>query len=129
MAAGSADIAVTANVQAACSFDSPDYTMSFGGLDPATTTDAVETVNVLISCNVAAYTLSGFTSGPQLMLESDGSGNPDLPYSATYTDDGAFSTDPTTTKTLTITGTIAASDINDAYAGTYADTLTINILP
>lgn len=51
-----ADLNVGANVQAVCYFSSPSYSLDFGTLNPANSTDANASVNVTYWCT------SGMTS-------------------------------------------------------------------
>lgn len=124
-AAATATIDVSATVLGTCSFDTTSYTMAFGDIDPASSGDVTQTVDLIFTCsNGTTYTLDDI-SGPQSMTGTV------PPGSLAYSIDGYNLSELGTgsSQTLTITGRIADTDYQVAAADVYTDTLTIDINP
>jgi hypothetical protein len=124
-AAATATIDVSATVLGTCSFDTTSYTMAFGDIDPASSGDVTQTVDLIFTCsNGTTYTLDDI-SGPQSMTGTV------PPGSLAYSIDGYTLSELGTgsSQTLTITGRIADTDYQVAAADVYTDTLTIDINP
>ena len=124
-AAATATIDVSATVLGTCSFDTTSYTMAFGDIDPASSGDVTQTVDLIFTCsNGTTYTLDDI-SGPQSMTGTV------PPGSLAYSIDGYTLSELGTgsSQTLTITGRFADTDYQVAAADVYTDTLTIDINP
>lgn len=124
---------VSATVQGSCRFNSSGPTaLSFGGIDPASTANAVANANVLFRCTsgtTSSVTKAGVNDSAGTHRVTDGSNF--IPYTATLAGDVQVGTGygAGQDKTLTVTGTITPTDFQNAPAGTYTDTLTLTIAP
>ena len=124
-AAATATIDVSATVLGTCSFDTTSYTMAFGDIDPASSGDVTQAVDLIFTCsNGTTYTLDDI-SGTQSMTGAVPPGS--LAYSIDGYTLSALGTG--SSQTVTITGRIADTDYQVAAADVYTDTLTIDINP
>lgn len=138
LAAGTAAVSVTATVlsKSVCRFDSKSLALNFGNVDPGSPTDATATATIGFRCGGSAP-IATFAIVPDVGLHGTG-GFPRmqngtipsefLPYFIAL-NPATGNVPKNTNQTLTITGTIRKSDFQDAYAGTYTDTVVLLILP
>ncbi len=138
-AAGTAALAVTATVLSknVCQFSSSTAALNFGSLNPAVGTNATATTSVQFICHGSAATAAYLVSQNSGLYKTAPNANrmrhqtvitQFLPYSLALSP--ATGTAPkNVTQTLTITGTVRASDYQDAYVGSYADTVVLTIVP
>jgi spore coat protein U-like protein len=111
--------------------------MNFGALSPANSTDAIATSTVTIRCsppgpNPFPYTMTDddglYELGPdQNRMRNTGNPAEYLPYSITYTASGTVPRN--TDIVFTFTGTVRAVDYQNAWVGSYSDTITVTINP
>lgn len=127
MAAGSHTLNVSATVNGTCSFDLPNSAMAFGAIDPAGVTPATASASVDFHCsNGQAYTVTLSGTGSYTLT---GAGT--LPYTASITS-GASGTGTGMTgaaQSVVVDATIAVADYQNANAGAYTGTLTLNVAP
>lgn len=104
-----------------------------GGIDPSVATNATASANITYKCTngTAPATTTGAgandAGGNHLLI----SGANSMIYTVGFTGGGAgdgFGAG-STNKTLAVAGTIAQAQFTSAVAGTYTDTLTVNITP
>ena len=127
MAAGSANLDVTATVTGTCSVSGG--TLAFGALDPLTAPEVTaNSAGVSVTCtNGQAYTLDttanrGTVGNPGVL----GNGTSTIQYTIAYTATGMGNG---AAQPVSITGTIAAGTYNTATPGSYTDTIQINVNP
>ena len=129
MAAGSHTLNVTATVNGTCSFDLPNSAMAFGAIDPSGVTPATATAAVDFHCsNGQAYTVTLSGTGSYTLT---GPAAATIPYTAAITG-GASGTGTGMTgaaSTVSVGATIAVTDYQNAAAGAYTGTLTLNVAP
>jgi len=127
MSAGTHTLNVSATVNGTCSFDVPSSPMAFGVIDPAGTVAATASAAVDFHCsNGQAYTVTLSGTGSYSLT---GAGT--IPYTASITG-GASGTGTGMTgaaSTVTVDATIAVTDYQNANAGAYTGTLTLNVAP
>ena len=127
MAAGSHTLNVSATVQGTCTFDLPNSPLAFGNIDPSLTTPATASATVDFHCsNGQAYAVTLAGTGAYTLT-----GPSTINYSASITA-GAAGTGSGMTAApsqVTVGATIAAVDYQNANAGVYAGTLTLNVAP
>ena len=127
MAAGTHTLNVSATVNGTCSFDLPNSPMAFGAIDPSGSTPAAASATVSFHCsNGQAYTVTLSGTGSYTLT---GAGS--LPYSASITS-GASGTGTGMTgaaQSVVVDAAIAVADYQNANAGVYSDTLTLNVAP
>jgi hypothetical protein len=127
MAAGTHTLNVSATVTGSCAFDLPSSAMSFGAIDPAGTTPATTSAAVDFHCTTGqAYTVTLSGTGSYSLT-----GPTTIPYTASVTG-GASGTGTGMTgaaQTVTVSASIAAADYQNADAGAYTGTLTLNVNP
>ncbi|HBO68674.1 MAG TPA: hypothetical protein DD658_00330 [Deltaproteobacteria bacterium] len=129
-------LTVTASVAGTCKFSAPKTsTLNFGALDPSVGGNVSVTTTTLFWCTKGVATLPftsdqglNFSGGKNQMLDS-ASGDV-IPYTIdSLNPDGAANAGPGTPRTLTIAGTVLATDYTSKSAGNYADTVTLTITP
>ena len=105
-----------------------------GGIDPSVATDATASANITYKCTsgTAPATITGTgANDPSLGVHNLKNGTNTLAYTVALTGGGAgdgFGA-ASTNKTLAVAGTILQAQFTSAVAGTYTDTLTVNITP
>lgn len=133
MAAGTNTLTVSASVTGTCKFSSATSALNFGALDPSVGTNV----------NGSATTQFWCTKGTTETLSAGQGSNWDgtkrnmklatgtdlIPYTLTLTPDGSGNTGPATPRTLTISGQVLGTDYTAKTAGSYADTVVLNITP
>ena len=140
-AAGSADLSVSATIPSwgFCAFRSNAYTLDFGTLDPASSADVTSQTDVQFRClgwpSVTYYISHDgglYGSGPGALRMKHQSSNSYLPYSLSLSQNSGTIPTPffvSAWQTLQVTGSILGSDYQSAYAGQYADTVVLTIVP
>lgn len=124
IASDSTQVNVSATVLGSCSFDAASYDMDFGSINVTDTGVKSATANVQFTCtNNTTYALGDF-SGTRNMV---GPASENLAYTIAAYTTGAVA-DGTLT-TVPLVGSIAQTDYQGASAGTYTETLTLNITP
>ncbi|MBP2668685.1 MAG: hypothetical protein H6Q80_887 [Deltaproteobacteria bacterium] len=138
LASGTTAVSVTATVlsKSVCRFDSKSLALNFGNVDPEIQADATATTTAGFRCGGSAANAT-FAMVPDVGLHATG-GFPRM-QNGTVTSEFLpyfLALNPPTgtvprnaNQTLTVTGTIRRSDFQDAYAGTYTDTVVLTILP
>jgi spore coat protein U-like protein len=134
MAADSNTLTVSASVTGTCKFSSPTSTLNFGALDPSvgtnvngsTTTNFWCTKGVSTDAIVAGNGLN-FAVGKRQM--KDAVSTDVIPYTLTLTKDGNANVGPATPRTLTVAGNVLGTDYTAKTAGSYSDTVVLNITP
>lgn len=128
-AGGTTTLAVTANVSGVCKFSAASTPLSFGTIDPSGTTDATVSASVVYRCTKDTPS-TGITASGGTSRTMTGAGN--LPYTLAITGGTGTGTGFGTggsDLTATVTGTIAATDYQTAAAGSYSESVTLNIAP
>lgn len=139
LAAGNGSLAVSALVpnKMTCKFSSATLLLDFGNLNPASAANATASTTATFTCNGGGAGATGafafstnnglYAAGGPRMRHATLAGE-FVPYS--------FSLSPASgviakgaTLTLTVTGTILASDFQNAAAGAYRDTVLITLAP
>jgi len=132
-------LSVTATVlsKSNCKFNSKTAALNFGNLDPAAPVDRTVSVSISFVChgsaNPATFSITDddgmYETGPNASRMRHTMATTEyLPYSLTL--NPASGTVPKgVDQTLTITGTVMGSDYQDAYAGSYSDSVVISIEP
>lgn len=152
IAGDNATVNVLANVVGTCKFEpvGASTTLDFGTLDPSVGTDVNANTTLQFWCTRGAtYTITDDNgqneSGTTHRLLHTTTAGEYIPYSYCYTDTGGpitpCSTDTTSETgtgggppplnliTLYISGTITGANYVNALAGSYSDTVTMNITP
>lgn len=138
-AAGTHAVAVGAVVlsKSTCRFDTAGPTaLSFGTIDPSSATDKTATATIGFRCSGSAGTAVYNITSDDGLYET-GPGAPrmrhatnlaqHLKYSVNLPQSG--SVPKNTNQAITVTGTVAVADFQNAMAGTYADTVVLSIAP
>ena len=138
-AAGSTTVSVSATVlsKSNCRFFAASAALNFGSLDPANSSDATINTTITFRCGGSAPNATFFI-GQDYGLHETGPGanrmqnttvlTEYLPYTITL--NPLTNTVPkNVVQTLTISGSIIASDYKNAYIGSYSDTVVISIAP
>lgn len=134
-ASTSHNLSVSATVQGHCRFDDVGPTaLGFGSIDPTSTTNKTATATVSFRCTRGTMSsisgVVGANDASGVHYVSDGTN--DMAYTVSF---GGSDVQPGTgygsgnEKTLTVTGTIAVTDFQNAPAGTYSDTLQLTFAP
>jgi len=137
-AADIATISVSATIVSKnnCKFSTANATLNFGTLDPANTTDVTATATISVRCGGKDPTSTFFISDDDGLYETGPNQNrmrhtilaEYLPYSFSVSPESA--TVPKQVDTpITISGTISASDYQNAYVGSYTDTVVLTLTP
>lgn len=128
-AADSTTLAVSATILGTCKFSALSTPLAFGTVDPSLTADKVVTANVLYKCtkNTTSLGITG-TAGAHSM--TDGATHT-LSYTLGIASDTSVGLGFGTGNDLTavVTGTITAAQYQNAWAGAYTDSVTLNITP
>ena len=138
-AAGSTTVSVNAAVlsKSNCKFMAASAALNFGSLDPANSGDAIINSTITFRCGGSTPNATFAISQDDGLYETGPGANrmqnttvttEYLPYTVTL---NPFSnTVPrNVVQTLTISGSIQASDYQNAYIGSYSDTVVISIAP
>jgi hypothetical protein len=124
LAADSTQVNVSATVAGTCSFGAPTYDMDFGSFSVTDTGAKPASATLEFTCtNNTPYSIDDVAGARNLT----GPGGETLAYSiAAYTTSGTANGG---LQSVTLNGTIAQAAYQAASAGTYTETLTININP
>jgi len=138
VATGATMLNVSATVlsKSVCRFNSATASLPFGTVDPSTSSDVTATTTVTFRCMGSAPIATFFIADDGgLYAAAPGQHRMKhsvlpqyLPYDLTLTPASA-SVPKNVIQTLTITGTLRATDYRDAFAGAYTDTVTLSITP
>lgn len=138
-AAGNTMVLVSATVlsKSNCKFNAATAALNFGNLDPATPVDKTVTTSITFVCNGSAANATFSITDNDGLYETGLNANrmrnttvttEYLPYGLTY--NPQTSTVPKgVNQTLTISGTVLGVDYQDAYVGSYSDTVVLTIAP
>jgi len=124
---------VSASVNGVCRFDGPGPTaLAFGAIDPTSTSAVTATADVNFKCTsgtTSSISKAGANDSGGHRLKDAGTNY--IPYTATMTGDAQAGTGFAAgqEKMVTIDGSIAPADFQNAVAGPYTDTLTLTITP
>lgn len=134
MAAASNTLTVQASVTGTCKFSSGTSTLNFGALDPSVGTNVNGSTTTNFWCTkgvttdaIAANNGSNWSGTKRQMLDTVSTDL--IPYTLTLTPDGSANTGPASPRTLTIGGQVLGTDYTGKTAGSYSDTVTLNITP
>lgn len=134
MAADSNTLTVQASVTGTCKFSSGTSTLNFGALDPSVGTNVNGSTTTNFWCTkgvttdaIAANNGSNWSGTKRQMLDTVSTDL--IPYTLTLTPDGSANTGPASPRTLTIGGQVLGTDYTGKTAGSYSDTVTLNITP
>ena len=120
---------VSADVSAVCYFSSPNYTLNFGNLDPASTSDALASVDVTYWCTSGMNA----TLGANMGLNGDATGRSlnrgteFIPYALTLPAGNVAMNGPANPVTAAIEGKILNADYINKHWGIYTDTVQLTI--
>lgn len=140
-AAGSNTLTVSAVVisKSNCKFNTATSTLNFGNLDPLSSADVTASTTTAFRC-VGSSPIATFFISQDFGAHKTGPGGNRminttypvppayLPYSLTL-NPSSGTVPKNSTQTLTITGTVLASDFQSAYVGNYSDTVILTIAP
>ena len=135
-AADTNTLTVSASVTGTCKFQAPKTsTLDFGALDPSVGVDTTVSATTQFWCT-KGVTTSPFAYGQGLYFAGGKNNMRDavsgdvIPYTIdSLTPDGNANAGPGSPRTLTIAGTVLATDYTSKAAGTYSDTVLLTINP
>ena len=125
-----ATLNVSATVPAVCYFSSPNYTLDFGSLDPASSANAQASVDVSYWCTAGmAATLQADNGANEFggVRHVNRGGLDDIAYSLTLPAGNVATNGPSSPNTATISGTILNADYKDKHWGAYSDVVALTI--
>lgn len=137
MAADTNTLTVQASVTGTCKFSSPTSTLNFPALDPSVGTNVNGSTTTQFWCT-KGITTDAITAGNGSHWEAevtakrhmmDTVSGDFIPYSLTLTRDGNANAGPASPRTLTIAGQVLGTDYTAKTAGSYSDTVVLNITP
>ena len=120
-----------------CKFNSATATLNFVSLNPASTGNATASTSITFICRGSAanatYNITQnyglYNTGPNAnRMQNTTVLTQYLPYTVSLSPFTA-TVPKNATQTLTITGTILATDYENAYVGSYSDTIVISLNP
>lgn len=138
-AANSNGLFVSATVlsKSNCKFNSATATLNFGSLNPASTGNATASTSITFVCRgsaaLATYNITQnyglYNTGPNAnRMRNTTVLTQYLPYTVGLSPFTA-TVPKNATQTLTISGTILATDYQNAYLGNYSDTIILSLNP
>ena len=134
MAADSNTLTVQASVTGTCKFSTGTSTLNFGALDHSSGTNVNGSTTTNFWCTkgistdvIAAGNGLNFAASKRQMKDAVSSDL--IPYSLTLTPDGSANAGPASPRTLTIAGQVLGADYTAKTAGSYSDTVVLNITP
>ncbi len=136
-AAGSTSMGVSATVlsKSNCKFPTGTIALNFGTIDPSGSSNALSSAATTFVCNGTAATATflitqdgGINNSGGNRMQHASSPGTFLPYTLSLTPTSG-TVPKGATQSLTINGTIAATDYQQAIAGNYTDTVTLTISP
>lgn len=119
---------------AGCRFTTATATLAFGNLDPGAPVDVNATTSVVYRCTaITAFTITDDDGLYETGIDANRMNNTTapawyLPYSFTYTPSSGTAP-KNTDQTLTINGTVKGIDYQNAYFGSYSDSVVLTITP
>ncbi len=137
--ADSANVIVTADVTAVCQVTSKTN-MEFGNLDPSDPVDRHASAEVVYWCTKGVISDVGnpgagselhgqFYDGTNELMQDENDATKTLRYSFTHDAADVLADGPSAPITITINGTVAGVDYENAIVGNYYDVITVNINP
>jgi len=131
-AADSTSLAVSATIIGTCKFSAASTPLAFGGaIDPSGSATLSPTASVLYKCtkNTASLGITG-TAGAHTMNTTPANATP-LSYTLAISGDTStgLGFGAGNDLTATVTGTMTQAQYQNAIAGSYSDTVTLNITP
>lgn len=134
MAAGSNTLTVTASVTGTCKFSSGVSTLDFGSLDPSVGNNVNVSPTTQFWCTkgvstdvITANNGLNYDGTKRNMLDAV-SGDL-IPYTLALSMDANPNAGPASPRTLTLNGGVLGADYTGKSAGSYSDTVTLNINP
>lgn len=139
MAAGTAVVSVSATVLSknSCKFQgSVAVALAFGNISPASATPATASASLAFSCGGASPSVTYALNQNSGMYQTGSNANrmkhatqaAYLPYTLTITPSSG-TVAKNATQNVTVSGSVAPADFQDATAGVYADTVVITLNP
>lgn len=134
MAADSNTLTVQANVVGTCKFSAPKTSLlDFGGLDPSVGTNVNGSTTTQFWCTKGVNTDAisagnGLNFGAKRQMKDIVSGDL-IPYTLALVKDANPNVGPATPRTLTINGQVLGTDYTAKTAGSYSDTVILDIIP
>ncbi len=123
LAAGSTDLNVSATVVGTCSFSAASYSMEFGSISVTDTGPKTAEATLQFTCtNNTSYTITNIAGARELTGPVGPLAYTIAPYVNQAVANGAQ-------QSVTLTGTIAQVAYQGAAAGTYSETVTLEINP
>lgn len=135
--ADSTNVIVTADVISVCQISSKTN-MDFGQLDPSNPVDKHASAEVVYWCTKGVTSdvgdISGnlhgqFYDGTNELMQDDMDATKTLRYSFTHNAADVLADGPSAPITITINGTVAGADYENASVGNYFDIITVDINP
>ena len=134
-AADSTLLTVSGDVAGTCKFFDAPYSMPFGPLDPSSTLPALKTTTINYRCTngtmATALTINGPLNTATAVVDLvNGTHhmNASLSWTTPTTLGSGFGASSTVIPVI-VSGSIAAADLNTAWAGTYANTVAVTLAP
>lgn len=129
-AADTQSVSVTASVTGVCKFNTGQTpVLAFGAIDPTGSAAKTASVDVLFKCTKGQSATVAATGGLSRTLAGPSSSS--MPYTVTLT--GASATGAgfgsSTDLTLTVGGSVAVADYQNATVGSYTDTISLTVTP
>jgi len=130
-------VAATVLSKSNCRFSTATATLAFGNLDPANSSNVTQSTTFNFDCRGSAPNATFLMSQDYGLYETFPGENKMrnsavltefLPYTLTFNPSTA-TVPKNVTQTLTVTGTVLASDYQKAYVGNYVDTVVISLNP
>jgi spore coat protein U-like protein len=135
MAAGNAQLNVSASVDGTCKFSAPSTNLAFGAIDPSSLSDATANAAITYKCTKGTPA-TGVTGGNGVNWDGtnrrlSNGGTDYMKYALEFTNDKQTGTGfgSAQDKTLNIKGTILVTEFQNATAGAYTDTVVLTINP
>jgi hypothetical protein len=130
-------VAATVISKSNCKFSTATATLAFGNLNPANSSNVIQSTTINFVCRGSAPNATFLMSQDYGLYETFPGENKMrnsavltefLPYTLTFNPSTA-TVPKNSTQTLTVTGTVLASDYQKAYVGNYVDTVVISLNP
>lgn len=130
---GSTQAEMSVTVKQSCRFSSSTLTLSFGRLDPSSSSPAIASVNTEFWCTRGTVATLVSNDGLHFMGErknmKHAATEDYIPYTLDLRASSLTGGGKNTPRELAITGTIANSDYVNARVGNYSDTVELRITP
>lgn len=136
-ATNTVSVSATVLSKSQCNFSATAATLAFGAINPSGSAAATQSTSLVVRCGGSAPNATFSISHDSGLYETAVNANrmrhatvttEYLPYSLSISP--ASATIPKNTdQTITISGSVAATDYQNAYAGGYADTVVLTLVP